>query len=179
MSYSSKFKNRMVAQLTGPGAKTVSKLSKEVGLHQSTLSRWLRDAKQHTMIDSTDSSSENSPLLPHRRWTSGAKVGVVRRAMGLGEKELGPFLRREGLHEADLQRIREEVMEAAAEGLDSRSRNRGKSPEAKRIRILEKELRRKEKALAETAALLVLQGKLEAFLDSEGEEGDTSKRSGR
>jgi|TARA_B100001971_G_C18187232_1_gene536380 hypothetical protein len=99
--------------------------------------------------------------------------------MGLGEKELGAFLRREGLHEADLQRIREEVMEAAAEGLDNRSRNRGKSPEAKRIRILEKELRRKEKALAETAALLVLQGKLEAFLDSEGEEGDTSKRSGR
>lgn len=41
----------------------------------------------------------------------------------------------------------------------------------KRIRQLEKELNRKEKALAETAALLVLRKKLSAFYEDESEEG--------
>ena len=70
-------------------------------------------------------------------------------------------------------------MDAAAEGFNIRKKSRGKSPEARRIDALEKELMRKEKALAETAALLVLQGKLEAFLTSEAEEGATKKTSGR
>jgi hypothetical protein len=39
--------------------------------------------------------------------------------------------------------------------------------ERKRVRELERELRRKEKALAETAALLVLQGKVQALWAAE------------
>ena len=67
--------------------------------------------------------------------------------------------------------MREEVEQAATEGLRAKGRRRGLSPEQKKIRLLEKELVRKEKALAETAALLVLRGKVQAFLAAE-EEGD-------
>ena len=42
------------------------------------------------------------------------------------------------------------------------------------MKELEKELRRKEKALAETAAILVLRKKLNAFF-SAAEEGDTNE----
>ena len=58
------------------------------------------------------------------------------------------------------------------------SRRRAKvSPEAKRIRELEKELLRKDKALAEAAALIVLKKKAQAIWGDEDD--DTNPRSGK
>ena len=59
-------------------------------------------------------------------------------------------------------------------GFEASRPKRGLSSEQKRIRQLEKELKRKEKALAEAAALLVLRGKVQAFLSGD-EEGDTDE----
>jgi len=41
------------------------------------------------------------------------------RAQAVNEDELGALLRREGLHEEDLERVRQEVMQAATEYTDS------------------------------------------------------------
>ncbi len=111
-----------------------------------------------------------------RRRSPTEKIRVVMQAASLSDEELGVFLRTEGLHEADLERLREEVMLAAKKGL-KKPKRRGPSPAEKELKEVKKELARKEKALAETAAILVLRGKLEAFL-SEAEEGDTTKKSG-
>lgn len=72
---------------------------------------------------------------------------------GLQDEALGELLRREGLHESTLREWRT----AALEGISPRRPNRA---DQKRIAKLEKELARKDKALAETAALLVLQKKV-------------------
>lgn len=101
------------------------------------------------------------------------KVRLVMEAAAINESELGAFLRREGLHEADLAALREEVDKAAIEGLRPKKKRRGLSPEQKELRALRKELNRKEKALAEAAALLVLRGKVQAFLAMDDEEGNT------
>jgi hypothetical protein len=63
-------------------------------------------------------------------------------------------------------------MEAATEALQSKSSRKKVSAEAKRVRELERELRRKEKALAETAALLVLKKKAAAIW---GDEDDSTE----
>ena len=81
------------------------------------------------------------------------------------DAELGEFLRRSGLHEATLAEWRA----AALEGLAPRKVS-GK--EGKRVRELERELRRKERALAEAAALLVLQKKAQAIWGDEDENTD-------
>jgi len=109
-----------------------------------------------------------------KRWTPEEKIRVVMEAVAVGDEGLGPLLRREGLHEADLVGFRKEVDEAALEGLRSkgRKRARGLTPEQKRMRQLEKELARKDRALAEAAALLVLRKKAEAFFFPSEEEGD-------
>lgn len=174
MPYSEKFKARMVKKMTGPGAVTATALSKEVGVSQSALSSWLRQAKVVGMTADDQGPKDRSS----RRGSPEDKLRVVREAAGLDEAALGAFLRREGLHEADLQRLREEVEELARDGLEARRSKRGPSPEEKRIRQLEKELRRKDKALAEAAALLVLQGKVRAFLSGD-EEGDTDESNER
>ena len=170
MRYSEKFREKMIVKMTGPGARSASSLSKEVGIAQGTLSRWLRGAKVARM--------GNGGGGRRKRWTPSDKIRVVMEAAAAGEAGLGELLRREGLHEADLESFRKEVLEAAAEGLEARRPKRGLSPEQKRMRMLEKELRRKEKALAEAAALLVLRGKVQAFLAAE-EEGDTDEESER
>jgi len=103
------------------------------------------------------------------------KLRLVLEASELAEKDLGAFLRREGVHEAELR----EWLEAATTALSGSGKRKGKrktSPEAKRVRELEKDLRRKEKALAEVTALLALKEKLEALLGDEDD--DTGTRSG-
>jgi transposase len=89
-------------------------------------------------------------------------------AAALPETELGAFLRREGLHEDDLSRFRDEVRNAAVAGLTASKKPR--NDEQKRIKDLERELKRKEAALAEAAALLVLRKKAGALWGGEGED---------
>lgn len=87
-------------------------------------------------------------------------------AAGLSDDRIGEWLRTRGLREADLAEFRAEVRDAAVAGMSAK---RTASPDAKRVRELERELKRKEAALAETAALLVLRKKAVALW---GEEGD-------
>jgi len=108
-----------------------------------------------------------------KKWTAAEKLRVVIEAAKLKDSELGEFLRREGLHEAQLQQWRAE----AEAGLTEAARKGRRSPEARRIRELERELRRKEKALAEASAIIILKKKLAVLWgdedDDTGEENDS------
>ena len=99
--------------------------------------------------------------MPARRpqdWTAPEKLQAVIEAAGFPEAELGSFLRRQGLHEAQLQQWRQQVLAGLEQGLSRSSKK--STPEVRRLRELERELARKDKALAETAALLVLKKRL-------------------
>ena len=151
MYYSDKFKNRMISRLTGPDKITANSLSQEAGVPQTTLSRWLRKAGT---IDTMGNESKSSPPQSPREWSIEKKLRVVQGAMSLSDAELGEFLRREGLHEAHLEEMQLAIKDAL--GTQKKKNSKKRSPEAKRIKELEKELARKDKALAEVTALLVL-----------------------
>lgn len=72
---------------------------------------------------------------------------VLREAEGLAGEELGALLRREGLHQSQLDQWRQAVDEAAMSALGGRKQ---RSAEQKRIRNLEREVKRKDKALADS-----------------------------
>ena len=148
--YSEAFKRRMLGRLVGPAARSATAVAAEVGVPQATLSRWLLAARN--VSDMTRPRGT--------KWTGGEKLRVVREAHGLSGSVLGALLRREGLHEAELTAWRAAAEAALAEPGRGRP---APSREAKRIQELERELRRKDKALAETAALLVLKKKLETI----------------
>lgn len=161
--YSEAFKRKLVQRMLMPNGPSANKLSREVGIHQPTLSRWLREAttlepvtKRRNRPTATNRPTE--PRRPEDR-TADEKLRLVLEAGGLSQADLGEFLRRHGLHEADLAAWREAALTGLAGGQNPQSR----TGEAKRVRELEKELRRKDKALAETAALLVLQKKVRAI----------------
>jgi transposase len=165
--YSEGLRIRMVERMTGPAAMSAGALAQEVGISQATLSRWLRAARL-VSVAKKKSKSRGSSSEERRpsQWSAEEKVRVVLAAVA--EAELGAFLRREGLHEADLARFREEVRSAAVAGLSPSKKPR--NDEQKRIKDLERELKRKEAALAETAALLVLRKKAGALWGEEGED---------
>lgn len=174
MEYTTAFKEKMVEKMLGPERMSTRRLSEETGISKTALWRWRNKAMIPGM------SLKNALRDKRKRrntvnWPLSEKYRVVLAAAAAGEEGLGELLRREGLHEADLQRFREEVSQAIAEG-DSppKRRKAGVSTEQKELRALKKELARKEKALAEAAALLVLRKKAEAFFLSEEEGDDTT-----
>ena len=174
MVHSEKFKSRMVSKMVGPHAISANALSSQAGVGQPTLSRWLREARTVSgMLNSKKSrGSRKKATGPSQGWSPEEKFRVVVESRGLSEEELGAFLRKEGLHLAQL----EEWSEAMRSGLTPAKKPRGVSAETKRIKKLERELRRKDKALAETAALLVLQKKVQEIWGDEDD--DTEPRSG-
>jgi len=119
-------------------------------------------------------SHDNDRETKQRRpqdWNAEEKLEVVMEAQGLSEEEVGAFLRRKGLHEAQLKEWRE----AALAALGSRRAGSVSKAEAKRIRQLERELKRKDKALAEAAALLVLQKKVQALWGDEDDDTEPKR----
>jgi len=168
----------MIRKMTGPSAMSATALAEESGVSQASLSRWLQlagtvgDMSKRTAKDKSQGSGVSQRP---QDWTFLEKLRVVVEAASLPDEELGAFLRREGVHEAQLNEWRV----AAAEALDfSRSKERkATSAQTKRIRELERELRRKDKALAETAALLVLKKKAAAIW-GDGDD-DTESKSGK
>lgn len=163
----------MVAKMMGPQAVSANALSKRVGIRQPTLSRWLREARLTGMSKGRKIAAAAPARRQPKRWCAEEKLRIVTSAATLAGSALGELLRREGLHEADLRSFREEALA----GLAPVARERGPSPEAKQIVELQRELRRKEKALAEAAALLVLSKKAEALWGGEGD--DMGEKSGR
>lgn len=175
MGYSAAFKASMIRKLTGRGAVTATALARETGVSQGTLSRWKREASSVVDVSSDDTPADRSkPGKRAQDWTPEEKFRAVMETNGLSDAELGTYLRRHGLHSTQLEAWRAEAMSAAMGALGGAGKGK-RTPEQRQIRRLERELRRKDKALAETTALLVLKKKFDALFGDE--ENDTSEES--
>jgi hypothetical protein len=153
--FSVPFKQKMVQRLTGKNAVSATQLSRETGVRQQNLSRWLEEARSLPPV-------AKKPK-PAREWTVEQKARVLAEASELDGEELTAYLEREGVKLAEYEQWRLALDEG---GQASSTTNR-------RIRQLERELARKEKALAEAAALLILKKKVDA-LYQEDEDDDTN-----
>ena len=173
--YSKAFRTLMVQKMTSPDRPDVESLAAEVGVPRSTLYRWVSDVDKLTPRSASEAPLSlattprpNSMKRP-QDWSAQEKLSAVLEAASLSDEELGAFLRSRGLHEAQLQQWRDLMLA----GLEPKAvQGTKKAPEVKRVRELEKELRRKDKALAETAALLVLKKKAQAIWGDEDDDTD-------
>lgn len=154
--YSEAFKQKMVRRLIGKDAVSATQLASESGVRQQNLSRWLAEARSLPMM-SIDRPKQ-------REWTVGEKAHIVAEAESLEGGLLTAFLQRNGVKLTDFEQWR-----CALENRETAS-----IAMSKRVRSLERELARKEKALAEVAALLVLKKKVEDLFP-EDEDDDTAK----
>jgi transposase len=179
MQYSDMFKNAMIQKMTGTDAISATALSKKIEVTQPTLSKWLRVAGvdpsyvyPNNAHEYTKMTKINDSKRPND-WSAEDKLKVVIEASSLDDEQLGAFLRSKGLHQIHLDQWRSQILNGLQNG-PSKKKSRRKNVDAKRIRVLEKELNRKDKALAETAALLVLKKKAQEIW---GDEDDPTARS--
>ncbi len=168
MQYENGFKDRMVQRMAGTERISANRLSREVGVAQGTLSRWLREASTLGDMGKDKNGRSKSGGRSPRAWSWEEKLEVLAEASRLDDAALGELLRQRGVHEEHL----EEWRRAAKEALQPRS-SRRTSPEAKRVRALEKEVNRKDRALAEVTALLALRKKVEALWGDADDGTDT------
>jgi len=166
VSYTTGFKARMIERIAGPERISASALSREVGIPQPTLSRWVR---QRSLLRMTDEIPKK-----RRAWTPTEKLRVVQEASQLTDDELGTFMRREGLHASQLKEWIEVANAAALSSLAPAKRSRAKkSPEEQQIQALRKELNRKDKALAEVTAILALKKRIQEIWGDADDDMDT------
>ena len=162
--YPNDLRQYVVERMLGPQRVSVNAMAREMGIGSTTLSRWRDQARSVAGMSNKSSKREQGSPTARRPqdWDSQARLRAVIEAAGLDDAALGAWLREHGLHAADLEQWRE----AAVRGLSGRS---AAVSDARQIKALRRELARKEKALAEAAALLVLSGKARALWGEGGE----------
>jgi len=161
--YSQERKDSILNKLLPPHNMTVAALSREQGVSVQTLYNWRNQAKQEGKpVPGKTSSSEH--------WSAQTKLAVVVETQPLSASQLSEYCREKGLYPEQVERWREECLQGFTQSKSNRQQEQRQRREDKtQIKQLKKELRRKEKALAETAALLVLRKKLQAFWPEEEE----------
>ncbi|MFC3377334.1 IS3 family transposase [Rugamonas sp. CCM 8940] len=151
--YSAERKEAILRQMMPPTNKLVSELAREHGIAAQTLYTWRRNLKdQGVPVPGNGKNAEE--------WSSKDKFGVVLETAGLSELELAEYCRRKGIFVEQIAAWRNACQEANAHSAErSRDQREQGKTDRKRIKQLEKELLRKEKALAEAAALIILRKK--------------------
>ena len=154
--YSNEFKERAVARLLPPESAQVSRVSQEIGVSVATLERWRADALSRPARE--------------RAWTAAARLEAVIATAAMDEAQRSAWCREKGVFPSDLAQWRESAMAALAQPEEARATAQEARADRRRIKELEKDLQRGEKALVETTALLVLRKKLQAIFQESGDE---------
>ena len=127
------------------------------GVTKSAIYQWKHELKQ-----------QMQPGVASSRFTGAEKLAMVIKTASMNELELGEFLRSNGVTAEEIFAWKKSYEQTGEKWSGSVATRENKEAE-KTIRKLQSELKRKEKALAETAAILVLQGKADAIWGANGE----------
>ncbi|MCY0857241.1 IS3 family transposase [Cupriavidus sp. D39] len=150
--YTAERREWAVEQMMPPLNRSVVELAKATGITTVTLRTWREMARAAGRIVPGDGKQSD-------QWSSADKFRVVLETAPLSEAELSEYCRMKGIQPEQIRQWREACEQANAVAPAKRSLAQRREDEAaqKRVRELERELKRKNAALAETAALLVLQ----------------------
>lgn len=165
--YPKELKESITARMLPPNNVGVPELVLETGIPKDTLYTWRSKARKGKVPKQS---------TKHGQLNSEEKFNAVLETATLNEIEITKYCRNKGMFPLQIDAWRKTCMNAhapLAPKADRAHRN-----QAKKIKGLEKELRRKEKALAEAAALLILQKKVQ-FLWQDQEDEKPALRSVR
>jgi transposase len=162
--YTEEEKAPIVKRMMPPYNESVSQLSEELGITEPTLYKWRKEAR--LAGNPTAGSGQGS-----EQWSSEDKFLVVMETYAMNESELAEYCRKKGLYKEQIDSWRVVCLNANGREIDkSKQLNQELKEEKKRAKTLEKDLLKKEKALAEAAALLLLRKKAQAIWGDQEEE---------
>ena len=150
--YPESYKLEIVQRILSTPGLNITLLSQTEQISKSAIYRWLREHKDNT-ISSNDLEADSLNV-----WSQSAKLLALQETYGLSNEALNSYCRQNGVYTEDLENWRKEFMSPTDnEKLSALKKELTKLKEENKS--LKQDVRRKEKALAETAALLVLKKK--------------------
>lgn len=157
MGYSLERRSAVLKRMLPPNNVAIRQLSREEGISEGTLYMWRAEARgKGQLLPDADAGAEG--------WPSRDKFAAVLETAALNETDLAEYCRKRGLYPAQIATWRAACEQANDWERTSAARlGRATKEEKKRVKDLERELARKDRALAETAALLVLRKKVSAI----------------
>lgn len=162
--YSQEQKEAIVKRMMPPNNESVAQISKEEGITEVTLYKWRKKARAAGIA--TPGNGQTSD-----KWSSQDKFLIVMETFAMNETELAEYCRKKGLYREQIEEWRKVCLQANGQVFDQSKQLKGSlKEEQKRAKQLEKELLKKEKALAEAAALLLLRKKAQAIWGDDEEE---------
>ena len=158
--YTEAFKEQALLKVYGRKNCTINEIAGELNMNVGTLKGWMRGAVK------SQTKEAEKPAERASDFSLAARLKALQESHGLSGEELNAWCRARGLFTHHLQQWTADFCQTkpAVSGRQNEDAQRASN---KKIQTLEAELRRKEKALAEAAALLVLQKKFRAYLGGE------------
>lgn len=164
MKYSAERKEAVLKKMLLPHNRPLSEVAREEGISEATLYLWRKEARSQGRLLPDGAQGPEG-------WSSRDKFAAVLETAALSEAEVAEYCRQRGLYPEQIRAWRAACEQANDWEREQQQRSReAQQADQKRVRELERELQRKEKALAETAALLVLRKKAQAIW-GDGEDG--------
>ena len=153
-------------RMSPPNRQDVPQISKELGIHRSTLYQWRSNWRlQGDVVPASEKDPDS--------WNAADKFTVVLETAGFNATELSSYCRERGLFLEQVDRWRQAAEYAnrldAPSMADQKELQRKNQELIRQNRRLERELQKKEKALAEAAALLLLTKKFDSLWPQERE----------
>ena len=156
-SYTEAFREQAVEKVLQRGHKTIQTLADELNVNHYTLKNWLKTYQRGSM------PKEPASKRPED-WRTEERFQLLMESSALEGEALNAFCRQQGLFTHPLETWKKAFL-LSQQSVTKMTSDKVLRNENKRLK---KELNRKEKALAETAALLVLQKKFNAFWEEKG-----------
>ena len=155
--YTVERKASVLKKLLPPHNMSVTEVSALEGINEGTLYNWRNQAKQQgAAVPGSGKTSEH--------WSAESKLAVVVETAPLNESALSEYCRSKGLYPEQIKGWRQAAIEGQLTAVERRQQEQAQAKrDKKEIKALKRELDRKEKALAEAAALLVLRKKFNAL----------------
>lgn len=147
--YNEGFKKAAVQKALSPNALSVSGTARHLGIPTTTLFQWKNKYANSSVMKKTNNR------IPAADWTAEEKLEAINKTYSMSENELGEYLRSKGLNSCDLETFKKEFVENAPR----RGRPR-LDPETvqlrKDLKEVTRDLNKKNKALAEMSARVIL-----------------------
>jgi transposase-like protein len=160
MRYEKAFKEKAVKLVVASkGVKSMKDIAIELNISKDTLYTWVKKAKEICAKPALGGTSTDIKLK------LSDKLQMLHETYKMSEEEINAYCRVKGIFKHQLQEWEREFLNSKSG--ENTSAKEALQEERSRSDALAKELRRKEKALAETATLLVLQKKFQALLEDE------------
>ncbi|MBO0587453.1 transposase [Sporosarcina sp. E16_8] len=162
--FTKEFKEMAIARMMPPNNESIKSISDELGISEQSLYKWRQKARIEG--NATPGNGQTSD-----RWSSEDKFLVVLETYAMNQAELAEYCRKKGLYKEQIDAWRSGCLNANSGEINQTKRlSQELKEEKRRTSEIEKDLRKKEKALAEAAALLLLRKKARAIWGDQEDE---------